>query len=219
MLTDGLGVHGGIFADGLGGFVGKIVAAAIDIVRGGRKRLGKYYSWHLEKDWTDAKIDASERYMEQEMALLEKRRQAKEENRAIQVQKTIDELRLEGVARQFDAQVAHEEKEYSDLYAKERKKHLTSYERMAANLRREQEYRTKEDIKFDANRTAKKRLENEKAERLTRAQQKRTKLVNLEKANIAKEKKKKREEEIYQQRVANLKKARAVKKRKRKKKK
>ena len=184
---------------------------------GRKKKLGRYYSWHLEEGWYKDKIAASEQYMAKEMARLAARREAMEEERVTREEKTIDEIRVAGVGIEFDVRARIEEKEYSGPYAKKREQQLTGYERMMASQNPSRVYRTKEDIRFDAKRAAKKRMGDEKQERLSKSQTKKTAIINLEKANIAKEKKKKREEEIYQQRLKNLKKARAAKRRKAKK--
>jgi len=205
MLTDGLGVHGGIFSDGLGGVLGKIASAVKRAVGGGGRKRRKRIS-APGAFWYDRRTEEDD-LEEQLRAAIARDTQAFERERDALIEKTGMLFAKEAI----DEQIAEEQRDRESKHKQRERAFFALEMGKASDIRAVSDEGA---LRNNAKRRAAAALKENEAESARQLSIKRQRLVNLEKARVAKEKKAAKKEKIKQDRLKNLKKARAAKRRK-----
>jgi hypothetical protein len=216
LITRGLGYHGGPLLGRLTGPLKGLIAR----IRGARGRRGKK-SW-LSKSWYDKRTEEVEDILAAELKAAITR-----DTRAFAREKQIlvENTRMMFAEEVIDKQIAEEQEERDSKQQQRERAYFALEMGKASDIR---EISDENALRNNAQRRAAFALEAKDAVVGRQATIKKQRLMNLEKANIAREnkaviakldeeKKAARAEEIKQARLKNLKKARAAKKRKRRK--
>ena len=218
MITGGMGLHGGFFAEGLGSYVKRIIAR----IMGGRGRRGKKSWLSKETWWYNARDEEAQRSLADEVnAAIARDAKAFEREKQILVENT----RMMFAEESIDKQLSEEEKERQSNSEQRGRAFFALEMGKASDIR---DVSDEAALRNNAQRRAAFALQAHDTAADRQVDIKKQRLMNLEKANIAREKKaakaklaeeKKaaRAEEIKKTRLKNLKKARAAKKRKKKK--